>query len=298
MPVQSMTGFATKTISLMRDKEHKATVSIHLKSLNARYFELNAKLPLPLSHLETELLKLFKEKLHRGYVSYTIFLDNPAIFKGAIEPALSTVESYVDAIERIKKKLSLRDPIALEMVLRLPNIFNVEEQPINKQSAQAILKASQDLVKAIIKEREKEGAILKKDIEKRIAIMKSEIHEIEKRSEKLVDEQKKKIGTMLTELRSDESDAAETRRDALYLTLNKMGINEEIVRFQSHLDNIITHLNSGGIEKGKRLDFTLQELMREINTITAKSPDHTISEKAINIKVETEKIREQVQNIV
>lgn len=296
--VQSMTGFATKTITLIRDKEHKATVSIHLKSLNARYFELNTKLPHALSHLETDLLKLFKQTLLRGYVSYTIFLDNPTIFKGAIEPSLETVEGYVKAIERIKKKTGLRETTSLEMIVRLPNVFNVEEQVIDKHSSDAIIKATRDLIDVVIKEREKEGKQLKKDIEKRIDVMQNEIKEIESRSHTLVEEQKKKLGSALHELRADESELAEARKSALYLMLDKMDIHEEIVRFQSHLENLSHQLNSKDVEKGKRLDFTLQELAREINTITAKCSDALISKRAINIKVEIEKAREQTQNIV
>ena len=169
--IQSMTGFASKTLTLIRDKDHKANVSIHLKTLNARYFELNAKLPHPLSHLETDLLKLFKKTLHRGYVYFNVFIDNPSIFKGAIEPAMGTVEGYVDSIEKIRSRFKVDDTISLQMLVRLPNIFNVKEQGIDKKSSDAILKATDQLIKLLIQERKKEGAELKKDLEKRFVIM-------------------------------------------------------------------------------------------------------------------------------
>ena len=100
------------------------------------------------------------------------------------------------------------------------------------------------------------------------------------------------------EFKDEQNDMADARKSAMYAMLDKIDIHEEIVRFQSHLKNLQDLLNSAGVEKGKRLDFTFQELAREINTITAKCSDSKICEQAINIKVEIEKSREQTQNIV
>lgn len=293
-----MTGFASKTLTLIRDKDHKANVSIHLKTLNARYFELNAKLPHPLSHLETDLLKLFKKNLHRGYVYFNIFIDNPSIFKGAIEPSMGTVQGYVTAIEKINSHFKIDDQLSLQMLVRLPNIFNAKEEGIDKKSSELILKATNQLIKLLIQERKKEGMELKKDLEKRFALMSKEIKAIKKRSKQLIEDQKKRINLLTQEFKDEQNDMADARKSAMYTMLDKIDIHEEIVRFQSHLKNIDHLLNSSGSEKGKRLDFTLQELAREINTITAKCSDSKISEQAINIKVEIEKSREQTQNIV
>ncbi len=128
--------------------------------------------------------------------------------------------------------------------------------------------------------------------------MKKEITAIEKRFKEQVIEHKEKLNTLMQELHADESELATARKTALYMALEKIDIHEEIVRFFSHLENLTLLLNSDDIEKGKRSDFTLQELAREINTITAKCSDARISQLAINIKVDIEKAREQVQNIV
>lgn len=293
-----MTGFASKTLTIIRDKDNKANVSIHLKTLNARYFELNAKLPHALSHIETDLLKLFKKTLHRGYVYFNVFIDNPSIFKGAIEPSMGIVEGYISSIDKISARLKIKEKISLETLVRLPNIFNVKEQDIDKKSSDVIMKATTQLIKQLILERKKEGAELKKDFELRFAIMAKEIDIIKSRSKQLIEEQKKKINLLTQELKDEQNDVAETRKGVLYAMLDKMDIHEEIVRFQSHLKNLNALLQSSDAEKGKRLDFTLQELAREINTITAKCSDSKICEQAINIKVEIEKAREQTQNIV
>lgn len=293
-----MTGFASKTLTIIRDKDNKANVSIHLKTLNARYFELNAKLPHALSHLETDLLKAFKKTLHRGYVYFNVFIDNPSIFKGAIEPSMGTVEGYISSIETISTRLKIKEKISLDTLVRLPNVFNVKEQEIDKKSSDVIMKATTQLIKQLILERKKEGAELKKDFELRFAIMAKEIDIIKNRSKQLIEEQKKKINQLTQESKDEQNEITESRKSVLYTMLDKMDIHEEIVRFQSHLKNMNSLLQSSEAEKGKRLDFTLQELAREINTITAKCSDSKICEQAINIKVEIEKAREQTQNIV
>ncbi len=296
--IQSMTGFATKTITITKDKDQKAHISLQLKALNSRYFEVSTKLPHTLSHLETEFIKLFKKALHRGHIHFSVHLDNPSIFKGAVEPALDTAHDYIAAINKIRKECKLSSPITLEMLVRLPNIFHIEEHGLDKQSIQAITKATEDLITAVMHEREKEGKQLKKDIEKRIAFIKKEIATLQKRFEEHVVEQKEKLHKLMQELEGDASELATTRKNSLYNLLDKIDIHEEIVRFLSHLENIALLLESSDIEKGKRFDFTLQELGREINTITAKCSDARISQLAINIKVDIEKVREQVQNIV
>ena len=296
--IQSMTGFATKTLTLVKDKDHKAQVSIFLKTLNARYFEVNAKLPAALSHLENDIIKLFKNNFHRGSIHFTVYVDNPSIFKGNVEPSLGIVQGYIKSLKKIKKECDISGEISLELLVRLPNVFTIEEQSLDKKSADIILEATHQLIEAVLHERHKEGKLLKVDLEKRIAYMTKAIKQIAKRSKELIEEQKKKVNTILSELQGDESQLAETRKSALYLMLDKIDIHEEIVRFESHLENSTIQLNAKGIEKGKRLDFTLQELAREINTITAKCSDSSISKEAINIKVEIEKAREQAQNIV
>ncbi len=112
------------------------------------------------------------------------------------------------------------------------------------------------------------------------------------------EEWKKKVHNTLQEIGADENLIANAQKSGLYSMLDKIDIHEEITRLNSHLDHVVTNLQSDEPEKGKRLDFTLQELGREINTIAAKCSDSTISTHAINVKVEIEKIREQIQNIV
>jgi uncharacterized protein (TIGR00255 family) len=295
--IRSMTGFATKSF-ILTIKESKLPISINLKSLNSRYFDAICKLHYPLNNLETDFVKIFKAKLLRGSINFTIHLGNPNAFKGAIEPSIPTLQNYFNALELIKKKFPVEGTVSIADVLMLPNIFITEEIEIDDHTKAQIFNAVHELIEELIKVQTTEGSALKKDIINRIAIIEKEINSIEKAFESLMVTQKQKMNDALKELEQDTSKFAELQKNTLYAILDKIDVHEEIVRFKNHIKTLLQSLETSEIEKGKRIDFILQELSREINTITAKCSDGTISAHAINIKVELEKAREQTQNIV
>lgn len=294
----SMTGFASKSITLSRNDESKVTVTLNLKSLNSRFFEATCRLPFPLSHLETIFVKEFKKKLLRGHIYFTVHLSDQSAFKEIVAPSTQTIAHYLNTVKTIKQQGSIEGNLSLDTLLTLPNVLQVQEQGIDEASKQKLLEATNEVIEQLIAARKEEGTALANDLEQRIAIMNDEIAFIETASLALIDRQKEKVNRLSKELEDDESALAETRKSALYAVLDKIDIHEEIVRFKSHLANLKSTLRGNSNEQGKRLDFTLQELAREINTITAKCSDATIGSHAINIKVEIEKAREQAQNIV
>jgi uncharacterized protein (TIGR00255 family) len=296
--IESMTGFATKTITLTKNDTSKATVSLSLKALNARFFETTCKLPYQLSNLEPAFIKLFKKRLLRGHIHFTVHIDNQSVFQEAIEPSFATVQAYVNAGEQIKKRFGVTGTLSLDTLMQLPNVFQAQEQEIDEQSKKLLLGTTEELIDLVIAARQQEGSALAADLQQRISVLKKEIAAIEIAAAALIDEQKNKVNALLQEIANDESKLAEARKNALYAILDKIDIHEEVVRFKSHLHNLSEQLATNVVEKGKKLDFTLQELAREINTIAAKCSDAAIGTRAINIKVEIEKAREQVQNIV
>ncbi len=296
--IRSMTGFASKTLTLTGPSGDKTHVSINIKSLNYRFFETTFKLPHPLSYLETRLIELCKKQLTRGHVYLTIYISNPNLFRGSVEPTFNTIANYVNAINTIKSRFQITQDIQLDHILRLPDIFAVEEASVDGSIEKNIIDSIQELLDMLIRARIGEGANLEKDLRARISIMETELAAIEAAARHLITTHKEKISRIAQEQGIDVSSFAQSQQESLYALLDKMDIHEEIVRFKSHLQHMAEQLDSAEVEKGKRLDFTLQELGREINTITAKCSDATISKRAINIKVEIEKAREQVQNIV
>lgn len=294
----SMTGFASKEFIISTQSGAQATVSVSVKSLNARFFESTIKLPAGLLHLETTLLKLFKTKLIRGNVYCTAFVNNPSIFEGAVVPAINTVKGYAGAIETIKEALSLSDPLKLEHIIRLPNVFSLSSLPLDHNALDAFLQEVTKLTDDVIQERASEGQALLTDLQARLAVVIQEVEKIEQRALSFLEERKKKVHAALQDIGAHENLLANAQKDALYTMLDKIDIHEEIVRLKNHINHFAATVTSPEQEKGKRLDFILQELGREINTISAKCSESTISTHAINVKVEVEKMREQVQNIV
>jgi len=296
--VLSMTGFATRAIVIQRDDGSKVNIAISIKSLNSRFFETTFKLPYTLSSIETELIKILKAKLLRGHIYLTIHMGNQVLLKGVVEPSMSTIEGYLTSIDHIKSTFNLSGQLSLDALSQLPNVFIMEEKEIDQDVIKQISDATDSLIDVLIKTRKEEGLALKNDIMQRISIMEKEIKEISASATSLLEEQKNKVNAAIAEIELDETKLAEVRKAALYAILDKIDIHEEIVRFNSHLAKLNQTLESAELEKGKRLDFTLQELGREINTIAAKCSDASIGARAINIKVELEKAREQTQNIV
>ncbi len=295
--IRSMTGFASKSLMLIVG-ESKVAVTINIKSLNSRYFDVNCKLPYPLTNFETDFLQLFKSKLFRGSITFSLHVGNPQAFKGTIEPSISTIKSYLHALDTIKKTCDIEGTISIANILLLPNIFITQEQEPNEDIKKQILDATYELMNALIATQTKEGQALKKDILERIDIINREIQQIEVAFEKHMQLQKQKINDTLAELEQQTTKFEEAQKNSLYAILDKIDVHEEIVRFKNHVKTLQSSLESADIEKGRRIDFILQELSREINTITAKCSEGTISFHAINIKVELEKAREQTQNIV
>jgi uncharacterized protein (TIGR00255 family) len=296
--IYSMTGFASKAVTLTSPDNGKATLTINLKAVNSRFFEVTFRLPYQISSLETELDKRLKQQLFRGHINFSVQLDNPSFFKGAVQPALNTIDGYVQAITAIKEKTGLSQDVTLDQILQLPNIFAIEDRNLDDASKQAIFDHVQALIEEVLEARKQEGARLLTDIHTRINSMDRGIAVIETRAQEMIEQQKAKINSVMQELQGDSNALADMRKNALFALLDKMDIHEEIIRFKSHTENIKKQIAAPGMEKGKKLDFTLQELGREINTITAKCSDALISSHAIDIKVEIEKAREQIQNIV
>ena len=296
--IQSMTGFAISTLILEIDKDTKINVTISIKTLNSRFFETNCKLPYALGRYENDFIKILKNHLHRGYIYFIIHMSNQNLLKGSIEPSVPVIEGYINAVDTIKQKFNIHGELSLHDILQLPAVFNVEEKDLNEKIVKKIFATVKELSEDVVKARKVEGEVLQHDIQDRVKIMQKEIKSIEDAAENFMEKRKKLIRKEAVELDELGKETCDLRKQMMYAALDKIDIHEEIIRFKSHLKNLLTLLKAPGIEKGKRIDFTLQELAREINTIAAKCSDAAISSMAINIKVELEKAREQAQNVL
>jgi len=303
---QSMTGFASSIIDIPISKKEKLSLSLHLKSLNSRYFEMTCKLPYLLTNLEVAIHRALKKKLERGHVYLTIKIQHDATQSAVVVPALNTIKEYLKAIKEIQSACKIKEEVSLSTLLQLPNILQVEETMLNSTTEDNVLQAVLTIADQLILTRQSEGAVLAKDIEKNIKDVLKNLVAIKKASQKILADKKKEVDKVLKQLgdfpaldTSVEKAMLEQNKSTLLAELEKMDINEEVVRATSHINNICDLIKDKKIiAQGKKLDFTLQELNREINTIASKCSNSGISSLTIDIKTDIEKAREQAQNIL
>lgn len=295
--LSSMTGYSNGTV-VLHTKNGEFAVELELKTINSRYFEALCKLPASFSFLELKIVNLLQERLIRGRTYVTVrFTEGNEAFD-AVVPSLKVVQGYVDAAKTIKSKFSLNGELTLPDLMRLPNVFVQQKSELNEQEQKEFFEGLLRLVEKLLKTRAEEGARLQADLEGRFDLCAKKISEIEKFFNVAITEHKKLVDEQL-KLSQSGDEFAKKQAEDLLLSLNKMDIHEEITRFVSHLKSIKTVLSDKSmLEKGKRFDFILQELLREINTLMAKCTTFDVSSISVDIKVELEKAREQVQNIV
>ena len=305
--ILSMTGFATSTAEIALSNNGNMILSMSIKSLNSRFFELTCKLPSILSNLEIPVQRILQKQLHRGHVFFHIQIVNQDFLQESVSPSVHTIQNYLDAIDVIQKKFNLQDKVTLAQILQLPNVLQNNTIELNEKIEAEILQAVSLLSIQLIETQKTEGALLAIDIKEQLASMQIKIVKIQSLSIELIKEKKENLKNIMTSLlefpteqeqKSQEQCLLETKKTTLLYEIEKIDINEETVRFNSHLTNLASQFETEETAKGKKIDFIIQELNREINTIAAKCSNIAISSLAIDIKSELEKAREQAQNII
>ena len=301
---QSMTGFSSAIAEIPTAKTEKLSLSLHLKALNSRYFETTCKLPYIINNLEVLIHRILKKKLERGHIYLTIKIQHDST-KHVVIPSLTTITEYMDAIKIIQKTCNLKEEVSLGTLLQLPNILLVEEENLNSKTEEKILAAIETLADSLILTRQSEGNVLADDIKHHVLNISKNLTLIKKSSIKAIAAKKKELEALIVNLQksatqelSVDNCLLENQKITLLAELEKIDINEEIVRASSHVKSIVQLLDQDSLSKGKKLDFTLQELNRETNTIASKCSHIAISSMTIDIKADLEKAREQAQNIL
>lgn len=296
-----MTGFASQTLIIEQiNGQSPIHLTIYLKSLNSRFFEINCKIPTSLTSLEVDIIKQLKNSLYRGQIYLTIHLHNPNSLISEISADTQTVTGYINAIKAIQKECNLPGDLRIEQIIRLPNIFSLKENVLDEYTKTQIMTAIQHLENELITARNQEGLILEQDLRARTASMGILINEVITQSAKNITVKKAEMIAKVEQFAKDIQDEAllESQKAYMHNALDKLDVHEEITRFCGHLKKLSSTLDTDTQEKGKTLDFTLQECNREINTIAAKASCLDINTLAIEIKIEIEKMRQQVQNII
>ncbi|MEZ0535782.1 YicC/YloC family endoribonuclease [Caldicellulosiruptoraceae bacterium PP1] len=291
--IKSMTGYGG-----CREAKNHREYSVDIRSINSRYLEINLRMPKEFIMFETDVKNLVSKYINRGkidiYISFKTFGQDD--YK--ITPNLGLINQYLSAVNTIRENVfDVPDDFSLSSLIRLPDSLIVENQAFeNQEIKEELLSCVEIAINNLNKMRESEGLALKEDILKRIDTIKDIVSEIERYSGQLVERYKEKLYKRIYE-NLDVKNIDENRL-MLEITLftDKSDITEEIVRLKSHIEQFSKTINSDG-PIGKKLDFMLQEMNRETNTIGSKSVIYEISSCVVNLKDQLEKIREQVQNI-
>jgi len=284
--LQSMTGFGSSSLKI-DDLE----INIELKTLNSRYFDSKISLPPSLSNQELNINNLLKDKLNRGKIDLKIKLvgsiNNGVTFNKTI------IKKYIDELGEIS---DFDDSQILKSVLNLPNTIDKEEQIISDNQLNKILNALNLVISDVLSLRKNEGVNTKKDLIKNIKDIKIHLNEVEKFSEVHKKTIKEDLETKAKNL-NIENDYGRFEQELFYY-LEKMDINEELVRLKSHINFFIETLDNTQAEKGKKLGFISQEIGREINTVGSKCNNSNIQNHVVEMKSCLEKLKEQSLNIL
>lgn len=272
---------------------------VEIKSLNHRFLEISLRLPASLSALEIEIKKKIGEPLIRGKIDVTIRRDANASAENAHYLALNLplARNYFDLFTQLKQSLNLQDDIKLGMIAGQKDIFLPVETPQDMTTLwQGLSVVLEEAVAGMMDMRRREGEILSQDLLARLDLMAQLIIRIEVKAPQVVSEYQKRLTERIRELSSGlvVDEARLSQEVAIFA--EKSDITEEIVRFRSHIGQFLEMLHSDEAI-GRKVDFLIQEMNREVNTIGSKSSDADISRQVIEIKSELAKLREQVQNL-
>jgi uncharacterized protein (TIGR00255 family) len=290
--ISSMTGFGRAQIS--RDG---IDVSVEIKSLNSRFLEINLKLPAIVQPKEFEIKELIRRRISRGKITVSIdFKVNPFV-QSPIKVNFDFVGAYVKALRELKRKFKVKGEIKLEHLLSLPNIFDVNSFDISEEQWEILKEGIEKALENLIESRCKEGEQLAEDIEKRVKMISEKVDLIQKLSEENLRERQKKLREKVHEIFSDVEFDRNRLEAELLILADKLDVTEECIRLKSHVNVFLEVMKSDDVAVGKRLNFILQEMLREATTIGAKTDDVEVTYLVVGIKEEIEKIREQLQNV-
>jgi uncharacterized protein (TIGR00255 family) len=290
--IKSMTGYG-RVVALLDGR----SIVVEAKSVNHRFLEISLRTPSALFPLEMEYKKKIGERFKRGRIDVSIRLEGEGADTSKVNLNLDIARSYFDVLNRIKAEFHLQEPITLKSLTVFRDIFTPpSETQLSADFLDQVEKALQEALSMLGNMRQDEGIVLYSDMEMRLKVITEILETIRVRSPQVVLEYQKRLADRIKELTAGYAlDDARLAQEVAIMA-DRCDITEEIVRMQSHIGQFEALLQSDDAE-GKKIDFLLQEMNREINTIGSKSNDAEITRQVIEAKSELGKLREQAQNI-
>lgn len=290
--IRSMTGFGRfEAIT----PEHKITAE--MKAVNHRYLDLSIKMPKKFNYFEAGIRSLLKNYIQRGKVDIFISYEDYTEEKLCLKYNGTLASEYMDYFVKMQRQFGIDNDVKVSMLAQMPEVLSMEQVPEDEEQIwQLLAKAVEEAARKFVDSRIQEGEQLKADLLGKLDYMESLVEFIEGRFPLVLAEYRSRLEDKVKELL--ENSLIDENRIVAEVTLyaDKICVDEELVRLRSHMEATRKELNAGG-SVGRKLDFIAQEMNREANTILSKSGDLEITDKAIALKTEIEKVREQIQNI-
>ena len=290
--IRSMTGFGRAQASV-----EGYNITVEIRSVNNRYFDFYAKMPRAFSFLEEKVKSLLSTEISRGKVECSLQIETTADESVIVSVNEPLAVGYVKAIEELAEKFQVKNDLTALSLARFSDILSITKAPVDEEDLwNKVQGAVKEALAEFIKMREIEGEKLKADVLSRADLIIDNVAYIEERSPETVKAYSEKLlERMKTVLGDTQVDEARILTEAA-IYADKVAVAEETVRLRSHIDQLHSMLDSNEAV-GRKLDFLVQEINREANTIGSKAQDVDIARRVIDIKAEVEKIREQIQNI-
>lgn len=290
--VKSMTGYGRAQAEI-----GSMIITVEIKSVNHRYFELNSRIPRAYGFLEEKLKSYLQSLISRGKVECNVFIEDLESDDVIVRVNHSLASGYIAALNEIVERYDLKNDISVSSLTRYSDIFSVhKEQADEERIWEAVKSVAESATGSFVKMREREGEKLKEDILSRASLILEYVSFVEERSPQTVKEYNAKLEQRIKELLADAHIDEQRILTEAAIYADKIAVDEETVRLRSHIDQLRQMFEDENAV-GRKMDFLVQEINREANTIGSKSQDVEIARKVLNIKAEVEKIREQIQNI-
>ena len=290
--LKSMTGFGRCE---MATDEYK--ISVEMKAVNHRYLDLSIKMPKKFNYFEAAIRAQLKKYIQRGKVDVFISYEDYTDEKMSLKYNRSLAGEYMDYFRQMADELGIPNDATVMRLARCPEVFTMEQAPEDEEHMWQILeKAIGEAAEKFVETRTREGENLKQDLLGKLDYMVTLVDQIEERSPKIVEEYRAKLEDKVKELLEGSSVDEGRIAAEVVIFADKICTDEETVRLRSHIEATRKELTAGG-SVGRKLDFIAQEMNREANTILSKANDLEVSDRAIALKTEIEKVREQIQNI-
>ena len=290
--IKSMTGFG-RGHQVLNGRD----ITVEIRAVNHRYYEFSSRLPRSLGYVEDKLKTLLQGRISRGKVEVSVLINNVEAADEKITINHEIVKEYIDAMRSVKDEFGLVDDLALSNILRIPDAFTVVKTETDEEQLwEDIRSTAEEALEHFISMRENEGERMKQDVLSRLAKIEEWVGVVETRSPMVVEDYRKRLYDKMCEvLSSTNIDENRILMEAGIFS-EKTAVDEETVRLRSHIAQFRGLLESGE-PVGRKLDFLVQEMNRETNTIGSKVQDIEVTRIVVDQKSEIEKIREQIQNI-